>query len=83
MTAGSDIHKVGETESNEFYGVEFDTPLTSIQDYVKRIKAGEGKIHVPQARLDWTLGTKNTLPVFLFDEQNKKTEVTDLDSFLF
>lgn len=83
MSAGSDIHTVGKTSCGDFFGVAFDTPLTSIHDYVTRMKAGEGKLHVTPGRLDWEEGTKNTLPVFLFDTENKKTAVSDLDKFLF
>lgn len=81
MTAGSDIHLVGATESGEFYGVAFDTPLTSIQDYVNRIKTGKGySLHVPQSRLEWTKDTTNYLPVYLFDQNNQEHYMEDVQS---
>lgn len=81
MTAGSDIHLVGATESEEFYGVVFDTPLTSIQDYVNRIKTGKGySLHVPQSRLEWTKDTTNYLPVYLFDQNNQEHYMEDVQS---
>lgn len=71
MTAGSDIHTVGVTSTRYIYGMEFDSPLDSIDDFVKRIKNGTGfSLHVPQETLDWVEGTSNYLPVFIFDNKN-------------
>ena len=71
MTAGSDIHAVGFTGNGDIYGMEFDTPLCSINDYVKRIKSGgDFSLHVPCGSLEWTEGTSNHLPVFIFDSSN-------------
>lgn len=72
MTAGSDMHKVGITESNCVYGMCFDTPLTSALDYANRIKNGQGfSLHVPSKHLEWKDGTSNHLPVFIFDSYNR------------
>lgn len=71
MTAGSDIHVVSDPDSYDIFGVAFDTPLTSMQDYVKRIKAGEGKLHVPESRLIWTPNSEVHLPIRYFDEKNQ------------
>ena len=71
MTAGSDIHHVGRTDNGFIYGMEFDRPLNSIDDYVGRIKSGSGfSLHVPQQHLAWEEGTSNHLPVFIFDRNN-------------
>ncbi len=40
-TAGSDIHRM---EQVKLAGMEFDTPLADEQDFVHRIKSGQGKI---------------------------------------
>lgn len=37
MTAGSDMHRIGERSGSLLYGVEFDRPWTDIGDYVKAI----------------------------------------------
>lgn len=71
MAAGSDIHIVGAPDSCDIFGVAFDIPLTSIQDYVTRIKAGEGRIHVPETRLMWTPDSEAHLPIRYFDEKNQ------------
>ena len=50
MTSGSDIHNINfaleeKTEGKMAVGgMEFETPLTSIADYIERIKNKEGKI---------------------------------------
>lgn len=72
MTAGSDIHHVGRTDNGCIYGMAFDTPLTSVTDYVARIKSGHGfSLHVPPEHLAWVEGTASHLPVFIFDKQNQ------------
>ena len=74
MTAGSDIHHVGRTDNGCIYGMAFDTPLTSVTDYVARIKSGHGfSLHVPPEHLAWVEGTANHLPVFIFDKKNQPT----------
>lgn len=81
MTAGSDIHLVNKTESGGFYGIAFDTPLTSSKDYVNRIKTGQGyTLHVPSDLLTQTPDLPNTLPVYLFDEQNKEHYIPDVET---
>ena len=71
MTAGSDIHHVGRTDNGYIYGMEFDTPLNTITDYVTRIKHGSGfSLHVPSDHLVWEEGTTNHLPVYIFDKNN-------------
>lgn len=83
MTAGSDIHKVGQTETGEIYGVAFDEPLTSIQDYVKRIKTGTGyHLHVPKELLTLTPDMPNQLPVYLFDKRNQESFIKDVNTIL-
>lgn len=46
VTSGSDIHNVGFLQNGKIPvgGMEFDRPLEDLFDYVKRIKAKEGKI---------------------------------------
>lgn len=71
ITAGSDIHLVGATDCGEYFGVAFNEPLTSIKDYVNRIKSGKGyHIVATDEHLAWTSKTSATLPVYLFDENN-------------
>lgn len=72
MTAGSDIHKVGVTDNGSLYGMAFDKPLNSIDDYVKHVKSGTGySIQAPMEELVWEEGTSNNLPVFIFDRENR------------
>lgn len=81
MTAGSDIHKVGETNAGEIYGVAFDKPLTSVKDYVNRIKSGTGyHLHVPEGLLTLTPDKPNELPVYLFDEKNQEYFIKDINT---
>lgn len=83
MTAGSDIHKVGHTDSGGIYGVAFDEPLRSVQDYVSRIKAGTGySLHVPDGLLTLTPDSPNTLQVYLFDEHNEAHFIEDVNTIL-
>ncbi len=80
MTAGSDIHHVGRTDNGYIYGMEFNTPLQSIADYVKRIKSGTGfSLHVPQDELSWKEGTANHLPVFIYDRKNRPHSTNNID----
>ena len=80
MTAGSDIHHVGQTESGEIYGVAFDTPLTSIKDYVERIKSGQGyTLRVPASRLEWNDTSVNHLPLYAYNKENKPILINNLD----
>lgn len=83
MTAGSDIHLVAHTDSGNLYGVAFDTPLRSAADYVNRIKEGKGySLHVPEDLLTLTPDAPNTLPVYLFDEQNQEHFIPDVETIL-
>ena len=71
MTAGSDIHKVNETLIGSFYGVAFDRPLSSIKDYVCRIKKREGyHLHINNDILTLPPNKTSQLPVYLFDQNN-------------
>lgn len=76
MTAGSDIHDANQVGDGNQFGVSFDTPLQDISDYVRRIKQGEGKLYVPENRLDWHEEYTSHLPVYFFDQENKSTLVS-------
>ena len=41
-TAGSDTHSAGPTK--RLAGMAFETPLADVQDFIKRVRAGEGEI---------------------------------------
>ena len=83
MTAGSDIHRIGETVTGTIYGLAFDEPLASIQDYVARIKSGKGyQLQVPENLLTTTPDRSTDLPVYLFDEKNQESYVNDLECIL-
>lgn len=83
MTAGSDIHKIGETVIGNIYGLAFDEPLSSIQDYVKRVQAGAGyQLQVPEDLLTLTPDRGTDLPVFLFDEKNQESFIKDIETIL-
>lgn len=71
MTAGSDIHQAVNNGKDGHFGVAFDTPLTSIHDYVERVKKAQGHIYVPEQRTDWLTGSTNHLPVYLYDDRNQ------------
>jgi hypothetical protein len=59
--AGSDIHDADDLLSDEPYGVEFETRLDSVNDYVRIILEGKGSItangrislHIPRGRCDY------------------------------
>lgn len=81
MVAGSDIHKIGEDVTT--YGLAFDKPLASIQDYVTRIKSGKGyQLHVPENLLTLAPDCSTSLPVYLFDKNNEETFIQELKSIL-
>lgn len=83
MTAGSDIHKTGETVIGNIYGLAFDEPLASIQDYVTHIKSGTGyQLQVPEDLLTLTPDRATDLPVYLFDEKNQEAYIKDIETIL-
>lgn len=83
MTAGSDIHLVGNTSSSEIYGIAFDKPLTSIKDYVNCIKTGTGyHLQVPKELLTLKPDMPNQLPVYLFDQNNREHFITDVNTIM-
>lgn len=83
MTAGSDIHKAGHTGTGEVYGIAFDEPLSSIQDYVTRIKTGTGyHLQIPAELLILTPDRATDLPVYLFDKDNQETYIKDVETIL-
>lgn len=49
MTSGSDLHLKGSTETENLYGMMFDTPLKDEMDYVRRILNREGTMRVPDS----------------------------------
>ena len=59
--AGSDIHDADDLLSDEPYGVEFETRLDSVNDYVRIILEGKGSVtangafslHIPPGRCDY------------------------------
>lgn len=79
MSAGSDIHFAENGGSSAHFGVAFSCPITSITDYVKRFKNGEGQLFIPESRVNWIEGTSNYLPTMLFDQKNKPQPVQSLD----
>lgn len=83
MTAGSDIHLVGNTSSGGIYGIAFDKPLTSIKDYVSYIKTGTGyHLQVPDDLLTLKPDMSNQLPVYLFDQSNREHFITDVNTIM-
>lgn len=76
ITAGSDIHRASSVAFG-CYGVAFDTPLENVADYVKRIKAGSGyKIMSMPERQRLEEGYRPSLPIYLFDKDNIKQEIS-------
>ena len=64
ITAGSDIHRVG-AEPSRVFGMEFDTPLTSALDYVRRFLSGEtGRPVFPADRVDPSYIREPDLPMY-------------------
>lgn len=82
MTAGSDIHNVHQALHEECYGVSFEEPVTSIEDFVSFMKAGKGKPYLPR---DIFAGepfpTQTGLPVRFFEKDNRYHNVTLSDLF--
>ena len=65
------------------YGLVFDEPLASIQDYVTRIKSGTGyQLQVPEDLLTLTPDRATDLPVYLFDAKNQGTYIKDIKTIL-
>lgn len=63
MTAGSDHHRIGSLPESGPYGMAFDTPLTDIHDFVKRILNREGAMCVPAEHRHIACEIKTELPV--------------------
>lgn len=82
VTAGSDIHLVNQALHKECFGVSFDEPLQSIQDFVALMKAGKGTVYLPE---DIFAGEpfpeQAGLPIRLFNEKNEYHNVTMKDLF--
>ena len=70
MTAGSDIHLVGSFTGPSLYGMEFDTPLSNEQDYVKNILNKRGNIHVPASERITNGEIITDLPVITHEREN-------------
>ena len=81
MTSGTDMHDVRVLEDTPC-GMLFDEPLNSIGDFVKCILSGKGFTPmIPDDRREMTPETANTLPMFLFDENNVERSVEMKDLF--
>lgn len=81
VTAGSDIHRASSVAFG-CYGVAFDTPLKDMSDYVKRIKAGSGyKLMSMPERQKLPKDYRPGLPIYLYDKENVRREVTLEDLF--
>ncbi len=63
MTAGSDIHSTSSFSGLELYGMGFDAPLTSEQDYVRNILNHKGCMRVPDSIRIESGDIRPTLPV--------------------
>ena len=71
MTAGSDMHNAGSIPPEAHYGMQFETPLTDIHDYVRRILNREGTLIVPEEERRITITEiKNKLPVILHHRES-------------
>lgn len=81
VTAGSDNHHVKTYSDDEVMGVVFDSPLTSILDYVKAIREKKPfGVRVPSGRGEWKAGTGIRLPVEIRDKTDRvqKLDVWEL-----
>lgn len=82
MTSGSDMHDVNVLESTPC-GMLFDEPLNSIGDFVNCILTGKGFTPmIPDDRRELTPEISNTLPMFLYDENNVGRSVEMKDLFI-
>ncbi|MBQ9198089.1 MAG: PHP domain-containing protein [Clostridia bacterium] len=82
-SAGSDIHHTEDKHGDEVFGVSFDAPLNSVQDYVRAVllKTPHGLL-VPPGRItpigdDIPLG----LPMTVFDRDCQPTALGIVDIF--
>ncbi len=81
MTAGSDIHHIQQWPDGHMMGVVFDSPLLSIQDYVKAIRdKSPFGVRVPSGRGAWREGINILLPVEIRDKSDRaiRRDVWDL-----
>ena len=82
MTSGTDMHDVSVLESTPC-GMLFDEPLTCIGDFVNCILTGKGFTPmIPDDRRELTPQISNTLPMFLYDENNVGRSVEMKDLFI-
>lgn len=65
MTGGSDIHLVASIAPERLSGVMFDTPLTSVEDYVHAIKNHKGTPIMPASEHIESGTIKTGLPVYV------------------
>ena len=86
VTAGSDIHDFNQAVKGNCFGVSFDTPLTSIKDYVERIKKGtDYTLHETAERTEALAkefaihpgrpDNKLTIPIYLYNKENVAEKV--------
>ncbi len=75
MTAGSDIHLIGKTDSGCIFGIETEKPVNSVQDYMKLLLSGTGyRMNVPDMWLE-NIPQNPGFEVFLYDEENNRTQL--------
>ncbi|MDR2144162.1 MAG: PHP domain-containing protein [Treponema sp.] len=91
--AGSDIHDADDLLSEEPYGVEFETRLDSVNDYVRIILEGKGSVtangrislRIPRGRCDYRKkdgARRFSLKADIRDREDKpagKPKITNLD----
>lgn len=72
MTAGSDIHDVKQALQGECYGMRFEEPIRSIQDFVTFMKEGKGSLYLPRDIFAGEPFPETTqLPVRFFEKDNQ------------
>jgi hypothetical protein len=82
VTAGSDIHYIGDIRPETVFGVYLDKKMETIGDYVDAIKNNTiGKLRVPAGRWDFHGDEMIILPVDIRDCQDRSIS-KDLAEFL-
>lgn len=82
-SAGSDIHHTQDRQGDQVFGVAFDTPLNSAQDYVRAVlsRAPHQLIVSPGRDTPMAEMPEIALPMTVLDENGLPTRLTALDIF--
>ncbi|MDR1949955.1 MAG: PHP domain-containing protein [Spirochaetaceae bacterium] len=77
VTAGSDIHYLGQFEAGNIFGVYLENKMNTIQDYVNAIRENRiAGLRIPQDRCLFTGRETVSLPVDIRDRNDRSTSLS-------